>query len=361
MFSHSDSSFLIMENIPLLREFAGLFSASELASIRAVFIMDGPAGEEPEGLKGRVFYYKALYAAGRDKAGDITAYYRASMSRIKDTDTASIIYTSGTSDNPKGVTLTHANFLHNVRAITPLLWINPDKGEKTVSILPSWHVYERTYEYCTAAGGVTTVYSDIKHFAEDLKNESPEIVCSVPRIWESIYDKMTSKLSSGPALKKLVFNFFLLSAMAFLSARNRLARISVIFRPDTALDRFFAAVLYAFTLPFYAISKKVFSPARELLGGKLRASFSGGGSLPYHIDLAFNAMGIRLVNAYGMTETSPGAVTRRLDRNTIGSIGIPLPETEVKVVKEDGTEAAAGEKGVLHVRGPQVMSGYYKN
>ena len=100
---------------------------------------------------------------------------------------------------------------------------------------------------------------------------------------------------------------------------------------------------------------------REIMGGNLRASFSGGGSLPPHVDMFFNTVGITLVNAYGMTETSPGTITRRLDRNTLGSIGIPLDETEVQVRNENGDPVPVGEKGVIHVRGPQVMKGYYKN
>jgi long-chain acyl-CoA synthetase len=113
--------------------------------------------------------------------------------------------------------------------------------------------------------------------------------------------------------------------------------------------------------PFDRVAQKAFGKLRALLGGRMRASFSGGGSLPPQIDFFFNMIGIRLVNAYGMTESSPGSITRRIERNVPGSIGIPLDNVEVKVVKDDGSTAAKGEKGRIHVRGGNVMSGYYKN
>jgi len=280
--------------------------------------------------------------------------YDAMVSEIKNTDLATIIYTSGTSGNPKGVMLTHANFLHNVRAITPLLWIDPDKAERTVSILPSWHVYERCFEYCLGAGAMSILYSSIRTLANDLKNEKPHLVASVPRIWESIYDKLLDK-NSKPLM------FFLKTAELRLMALNRVKGHVISMHKCTA----FCRLPYLLALPFLFIltlpARLLLGKLRRAMGGKLRASFSGGGSLPPAVDLFFNAAGVRLVNAYGMTETSPGTITRRLNRNTLGSIGIPLPETEVKIIKPDGTEAGFSEKGILHVRGPQVMQGYYKN
>jgi len=121
------------------------------------------------------------------------------------------------------------------------------------------------------------------------------------------------------------------------------------------------ALAWFFLTPLNFLAQKAFSKLRALLGGELRASFSGGGSLPPTIDLFFNMIGVKLVNAYGMTESSPGSITRRLDRNVPGSIGVPLDGVEIKVVRETGGLAGVGEKGIIHVRGPNVMRGYYKN
>jgi long-chain acyl-CoA synthetase len=364
IFSHSDSTFLIMENSSHLNGLLALFSPGETAGIERIFLMDGPAGDEfpaLQSIKGKITLYSELLEAGRAHVSANPGFYKSLLSGISTDDLATIIYTSGTSGNPKGVMLTHGNFLHNVRAITPLLWIDIGKGEKTVSILPSWHVYERSFEYCAGAGAMSIFYSSIKTLAEDLMNEKPELVCSVPRVWESIYEKMMTKIEKGPPAKRILFDFLLSAAKARLSARNFMLGHFVSYKKPGLLSRVLNRLLLASLYPLYALSQKIFAPVRALLGGNLRASISGGGSLPPHIDLAFNAMGIRLVNAYGMTETSPGAITRRLDRSTTGSIGIPLDEVEVKIVKGNNWPAGFGEHGLIYVRGPNVMKGYYKN
>lgn len=362
IYTHSDSKFLVMDNTAGLAALMAEFSHDEIKRIDRIFIMDdAPTSEFSELIAGKIVFYKTLLAKGRETLRYEPKYYERITGLINANDTVTIIYTSGTSGNPKGVMLSHANFLHQVRAITPLLWIDLKKGDKTVSILPSWHVYERAYEYCTAAGAVTVIYSGIRNFAEDLKSEKPELVCSVPRVWESIYEKMNAKMEQSPPAKRLIFNFFLAVAKAYHTAKNFSLGYFVAYKKQDFSRFILNRLLMIFLFPAYAVSQKIFAPIRELMGGNLRASISGGGSLAPHIDLSFNAMGIRLVNAFGMTETSPGTITRRLDRNTLGSIGIPLAETEAKILKENGWPASTGEKGIIYVRGPQVMKGYYKN
>jgi long-chain acyl-CoA synthetase len=108
-------------------------------------------------------------------------------------------------------------------------------------------------------------------------------------------------------------------------------------------------------------AEKLFVSFQEKVGGRLRIAVCGAGSLPLYLDELFNSIGIPIVNAYGMTETSPGLLSRELHRNTFGSTGVPFQNTEIKLLKEDGTIPEVGEKGILYGRGPQVMSGYYKN
>ena len=108
-------------------------------------------------------------------------------------------------------------------------------------------------------------------------------------------------------------------------------------------------------------ARAVFKPIRMKVGGRLRSAISGGGALPAHLDSFFNTVGIPLLNAYGMTECAPGILSRTFERNTIGATGTPFANTEVRIIRDDGSEAGIGEKGVLRVRGPQVMRGYYRN
>jgi long-chain acyl-CoA synthetase len=190
-------------------------------------------------------------------------------------------------------------------------------------------------------------------------------MASVPRVWETFYAKMRAKIDTQSKPKQAVFNFFLAIAKMRLNAYNYVHGHVLAFKKRSAPRRiaglFVRHSILFLIYPFYLISYKMFKPMRDLLGGNLRASFSAGGSLPLYIDLFFNAVGVKLVNAYGMTETSPGIITRRLDRNTLGAIGIVLEETKVKILKENGWPANPGEKGIIYVKGAQVTKGYYKN
>jgi len=366
IFIHSDSSFLIMENKTILKELLVDFTPAELALIERVFIVDKTGTQIPDYLPPeKITYYSDVLEKGRTILKDNSSAADEMIKSIRPSSIASIIYTSGTSGNPKGVMLTQVNFLHNVRALSPLLEAKIDDAETTLSVLPSWHVYERTYEYCTAACGVTTFYSSVKNLQEDLASQRPQMIASVPRVWETFHRKILSKLDKASPVKKAVFYFFLNLSEKKLLTENAISGNRIYFKKKGALRLLFSTFFRRLKLillhPLYMAAFKVFTPVRQALGGNLRVSFSGGGSLPMPVDLFFNSVGIKLVNAYGMTETAPGTITRRVYKNTLGSIGIPLDETEVKILKEDGSIALPGEKGILYVRGPQVMMGYYKN
>jgi long-chain acyl-CoA synthetase len=365
IYLHSDSTFLIMENTDCLNELLAEFSPDEIAAVERIFIMDC-SGVPPAGpAAAKTVYYKKLFEDGMELLELRPDMYNGMLKSVEPEDLATIIYTSGTSGNPKGVMLTHRNFLQNLKSITPLLHIDINNAEKTVSILPSWHVYERCFEYCTSAGGMSLFYSSIKNFVADLANEKPTLVCSVPRVWESVYGRIMNKMENARPLKRAVFSLFSLIAKKSFIASNKLSGRFISLKERSRLEKacslLLNSLLVAALSVFYPLTRLVFRPLRDLMGGNLRASFSGGGSLPLNIDIFFNSIGIKLVNAYGMTETSPGSITRRLDRNTHGTIGIPLSGTEVKILCNNGNPARTGEKGQIYVRGGQVMKGYYKN
>jgi len=364
LFQHSEARWLVLEGLKNLTALVAEW-APEDPLPEAVFLFDAPA--DLEGLAApwahRVKTYDQVRTRGRALAAAEPGALDRLASAVRSTDVASIIYTSGTSGNPKGVVLTHANFLHNIQAITPLLEIDPEAGERTVSVLPVWHVYERTFEFCSMNGGMALYYSTIRTLSEDLLREKPTVVASVPRVWESIYAKLQSKMAQESGAKRAVFGFFVSVARtryrAALALAGRRPRLEA--HPMAWLGWPGHALIWLLLTPFNAVAQKAFGKLRALLGGRMRASFSGGGSLPSTIDVFFNMIGITLVNAYGMTESSPGAITRRIDRNVPGTIGVPLAGVEVRVVKEDGTLARRGEKGLIHVRGANVMQGYFKN
>jgi long-chain acyl-CoA synthetase len=243
--------------------------------------------------------------------------------------------------------------------------MDPAVGETTVVMLPSWHVYERAFEYCAMTAGVTIVYSSAGRFSADLLAEKPQVLISVPRVWESVYQKLIKAFSEMPAGKRNLVLLFIKLNQTWMSSAHYVKGCYVSLKRRSWLSRAIAwkiALLRVILLyPGHKLAGVLFKPFREKVGGRLRVSTCGAGSLPKYLDELFNAIGITLVNAYGMTECAPGILSRTLERNTFGSTGVPFDNTEVVIRREDGTEAAIGEKGVLFARGPQMMSGYYKN
>jgi long-chain acyl-CoA synthetase len=184
-------------------------------------------------------------------------------------------------------------------------------------------------------------------------------------VWESVHQKLVKVLSEMPAPKRNLVLLFIKINQAWMSASLHLRGCYISLkrrglpRKALAFGRALALLILLY-LP-HLLAGLLFKPFRESVGGRLRLATCGAGSLPKYLDELFNSIGITLVNAYGMTECAPGILSRTLDRNTFGSTGIPFDRTEVVIRREDGREADIGEKGVIFVRGPQVMSGYYKN
>ncbi len=340
---HSGAEFAILEREALLPAVEGLIPESNIIIIEK----------------------SDSYKTFEDILNEGDEYF--SPPNVSSDDIATIIYTSGTTGNPKGVVLTHGNFMHNVRAITPLIKTYPHgkDGERALSILPTWHSFERAFEYCCIASGVETCYTDIKHFAKDLREQKPTVMSAVPRIWESVYRKIIDKIRKEKPLKKFIFYASLLVRERFLHAWRVVRGKDTQIYKENPIKRFFKVLWNTLICILLCIPGSlayfVFKPVREAVGGRLRGAFTGGGSLPPYIDNFFNAVGITLLNAYGMTECSPGISARRFERNFLYTVGIPFDETEIKVCDDEGNELPPGIKGIVMVKGPQVMQGYYRN
>lgn len=366
IYNHSDSRFLIVENTGQLNSLNGVFTGEDWKRTLRIFIVEsGNKDDVPGPLAEKTVFYDELLEAGKTEYEKDPGFLDRVRDSIDKDDLLTIVYTSGTTGNPKGVMLSHGNFVQNVVANTPRLEIDPSKGEVSVVMLPSWHVYERAFEYCGFFAGITIVYSSPKNFAADLKEEKPHIIISVPRIWESIYSKLIKKLSKLPGTKRSLLFFFIKLNQLFLSSRNylrggyiSLKRRGFIQRAFTCLFKVF---LYLLTAPGHAVAGKLFAPFRESVGGRLRGAASAAGALPKYLDELFNSIGITIINAYGMTECAPGILSRTFYQNTFGTIGIPFDNVKVEIRRDDGSEADVGEKGIIYTSGPQVMSGYYKN
>ena len=281
-------------------------------------------------------------------------------------DLVTIIYTSGTTSDPKGVMLTNSNFIHNIRVTPPTQKLN--KEDRYLSILPSWHIFERTVEYIALSTGASTAYS--KPFKQlllpDLKAEKPTVMVSVPRIWESVYKGVMDKAKKGSTLKKTMFNWAIGIGEKYKKAEGILDNTLPLFdRADYTPEEITQAKKTVKRLGWkYRLADKlVFKKIREVTGGELRFAISGGGALLETVDIFFNTAGIMVCEGYGLTETSPVLTARNPENYIMFTVGSPLPEVEIKIVDKDNydKELPNGEVGVVLVKGPLVMKGYYKN
>jgi len=251
-------------------------------------------------------------------------------SQIKEDDLLTIIYTSGTTGNPKGVMLTHKNILSNAKAVYSILPLN--FRNKVVSFLPLCHVYERMLNYLYLMKGITIYYiSNLGEIAKQIKEIKPDSFNTVPRVLEIFYDKIVANGKDLEGFKKKLFFW--------------------------AIDLGFKYSLYDMSI-WYKIKlqiarKLVFRKVKEALGGNIKLIVSGGSALQVNLQKLFWAFGMKVVEGYGLTETSPVLAVNKLNKPDIrfGTVGIPLDNVEVKIA----------EDGEIIAKGPNVMLGYYKD
>jgi len=275
---------------------------------------------------------------------------------------ATLIYTSGTTGKPKGAMLTHGNLLHQVNTLGSV--VQPRLGDRILSILPTWHAYERSAEYFLLSQGCTQVYTSIRTVKKDLAEYKPQYMVSVPRIWESIYEGVQKQFREQPEKKQKLINFFLKISDRYIHARRIWNNLELLHRNPSLPARLLAGVQVILLTPLHALGEKlVYSKVRQgATGGEFRQAISGGGSLARHIDDFFEIMGIEVLVGYGLTETSPVTNARRPWRNLRGSSGQPIPGTEIQIVDQETRKPLRpGERGLVLIRGPQVMQGYYNN
>ncbi|MEG4344347.1 long-chain fatty acid--CoA ligase [Microcoleus sp. A003_D6] len=274
---------------------------------------------------------------------------------------ATLLYTSGTTGKPKGVMLTHGNLLHQITTFGTIL--QPEAGESALSILPSWHAYERTVEYFLLSQGCTQIYTSIRYFKQDLKTCKPQYMVSVPRIWESIYEAVQKQFREQPPNKQKLVNFLLSASQKYIEARRIVEGLTLNLQPASVAEKFIARIKTILLSPVYALAEKlVYQKVREATGGRFKWAISGGGSLAAHLDNFFEIANIGLLVGYGLTETSPVLTVRRPWHNLKGSAGQPIPGTEIKIVdSETRQQLLPGQRGLVLAKGPQIMAGYYLN
>jgi len=313
-----------------------------------------------------IFSFDKINQIGEDLlAKKDTRFSEISKTALSE-DLVTIIYTSGTTADPKGVMLTNSNFVHNIRVTPPTQRLN--KEDRWLSILPSWHIFERIAEYITLSTGASTAYS--KPFKQvllpDLITIKPTIMVSVPRIWESVYKGIMDKVKKGSTFKKMMFNWAIKMGEEYKKAEGILNNTLPLFdRADYSPEEITQAkkMVKALGWKYRLADKLVFKKIREITGGELRFAISGGGALLETVDIFFNVVGIVVCEGYGLTETSPVLTARNPENYIMFTVGPPLPEVEIKIVDKDNynKELLNGEMGIVLTKGLMVMKGYYKN
>ena len=281
-------------------------------------------------------------------------------------DLATVVYTSGTTGRPKGVLLTHANLISQVRALGGVS--APSPGNTALSMLPPWHAYERAATYFFLSRGVSIRYTNVGKLRDDLAVTRPDYLATVPLVLSTLRDRVLGALRGLPRVKSAVA-LFLLAAATTRARRLRVARgvdIRHARKPPNAFDALLARLLAVLTWPLVLLARlAVFPKIREALGVR-RGVVSGGGPLPRHVDDFYEAVGVEVSNGWGLTESSPVITARPLEvdvgdrrANVRGSVGFPIPGAEVAVVHpETRRPMPDGEVGVLVARSPGVCAGY---
>jgi long-chain acyl-CoA synthetase len=361
---HADVAITLAENAEQLKKILG--KKNELPLLKTIVVIDedfSPSSftEPTQGVQ--VITFRDIMERGKKKLAADPQAWRREMEKGKPEDLATLIYTSGTTGEPKGVMLTHANFLHNIRTIPKALTVGPT--DIFLSVLPVWHSFERIIDNYALSQGTALAYSKpvAKIMLPDMANVRPTVMASVPRIWEAVRAAVYRNVNEEGGLKKALFSFFVKIGEIHSTCAALVKGLYPRFTKRIRFLDFLMAVLpWLLLYPLRALGNLlVFKKIKARLGGRFRFTVSGGGALPGYVDKFFQAAGVLLLEGYGLTETTP-VVSVRLEKHPVpATIGPLLDELEMKLVDPDtGKVVGPGQKGVIHLKGPNIMKGYYK-
>lgn len=282
---------------------------------------------------------------------------------IRPHDLATIIYTSGTTGAPKGVMLDHRAFcweVAQVQTVTPI-----EERDRVVIFLPPWHIAERLLELTLMACGASMAPSSVLHLAGDLAAIKPTALVSVPRVWEGLYKRVFDNVRKQDEKTQKIFNFAHNVALTHTDIMDTLLDRFAEVEDEPSVERYIRKGLaFALLIPYSVLNvaaQLILKKVKSTLGGRVRFAISGAGALPEHVATFFRAVGIPILDGYGMTETTGVAALGELPWPKRGAVGKPLPGVQVQLRDEQGRVVTRpGEKGVLWHKGPHVMKGYYK-
>ena len=301
----------------------------EVPSMREVIVMDPPADLSPD-----VRTWKSVVDLGREtESREGREGFDRRVARPGTDDLATIVYTSGTTGNPKGAMLTHGNIGSNVATSSELLPIK--QGYVSLSILPLTHILQRMVDFIFLNVGAVIAYNDdLQKVGENLQVVKPDVFVAVPRLFEKMQARILDNVAAAPPLRQSIFRW------AMGVARERLP-----YRVESK------PLPFPLSLKSALAEKLVFGKILERLGGNVKFTVSGGAPLSAELAAFFIGAGLEIYEGYGLTETSPVIAVNKPGTRRLGTVGPIIPGVEVKIA----------EDGEILTRGPHVMKGYFNN
>ncbi len=304
-----------------------------LPTLEAVILVDAPADAPPPGSPSVLSLEEVERRGHTRMTGEWGAgrSFRDEARAIGRQDLATIIYTSGTTGEPKGVMLTHGNLTSNMRATADALSLSQD--DVALSFLPLSHAFERMVSYVYLFCGVTIIFAEsFDTVARDMGRVRPTVLTGVPRVYEKLHARILETADTTGGAKATIFRWALTAG---------LARSKAVLRGKSAGPLTSIAVAIG--------DRLVFSAIREKLGGRLRFVASGSAPLAANVMEFFHAIGIPIIEGYGLTETAPILTFNPLSALRVGTVGRPIPGVELRIADD----------GEILARGPNIMTGYF--
>jgi long-chain acyl-CoA synthetase len=327
---HAGPALLIVDSVKRLEKLD--LPRASLNELKAIVVLDGNGEATGRDLPAKLIELEDLAAMGRKYGERHGGVFELLVESLRPEDDLTIIYTSGTTGMPKGVVTTHGHYLFMIKAVDAA--VPSTDGDVTLHFLPTAHALGRLEHFMAAAKGWTlAIARSIETVARDLRLIRPTVIFSVPRIYENAYHRIQLRLGRQSRWRRQLFEWGL--AIANQRLKGEAA----------------AALDWRSTLAFAFVTRIVFARVRSGFGGRLRVAISGGAPLDPQIGQFFHALGIPILEGYGLTETSTVSHVNRPENIKHGTVGLPL----------EGTECRIAEDGEILLRGPHIFKVYYRD